>query len=315
MSTTHVHITAPSKNYEQVKLSLVYRLSELTFGSLLAAYILGFIAAIAAHWDEMSRFGRWGAVLLIIQYAAISLTFAYLTTSLYLTYHAGILTMPQLPLDRLGIDFGLAIVQALFFGFSVLRPWSFLALLGISVGLAGYRQRKEHRELAQELYKAICRTGVRKNDAKLKKFRDGLADLLPNFPELSGWGPTGLRIWLSAGSLLVIGAATVYLIAEFIPNTWRIRDIWGLRTNPLNGQILITLEVVVVMVPIILKGHKVLKQRATFLQLPDNNEYDYLKGLDQPARVGQPKPGNEGDPEVDLQFKRLQKKLEELCTS
>src|SRR2546421_2366253 len=105
MSTTHVNITAPSKNYEQVRLSLVYRLSELTLGSLLAAYSLGFVAAIAAHWTELFTEGVGGAMLLITQYASISLTFAYVTTSFYLTYHAGILTMPQLPLERLGFDF------------------------------------------------------------------------------------------------------------------------------------------------------------------------------------------------------------------
>lgn len=293
---TPLNITTPSKAYAQVKLSIVYRVSELTFGSLLAAYILGFVAAIATHWPELSKHGHWGIVLLITQYASISLTFAYATTSLYLTYHAGILTMPQMSLDRLGIDFSLAVLQALFFGFSLLRPWSFLALLGISLFLAAYRQRTEHRALAEKLREKICGTDVRNDPVGSKEFRVALTKLLrKDFPQLSAWGPTGLLIWFTAVSLIVIGAATVYLVAEFLPTTWRFRNT-GLRTDPFNGEILVTLEVMTVMIVTILYGHRVLKQRATFLQPPRK-----------------PKPGSEGDPEVDIKFCELRKKLEELC--
>jgi hypothetical protein len=46
MSAIHVYIPAPSEAYKQATLSLVHRMSELTFGSLLAAYCLGFVGAM-----------------------------------------------------------------------------------------------------------------------------------------------------------------------------------------------------------------------------------------------------------------------------
>lgn len=149
MSNANAKISRPSQAYSQATGSLVYRLSELTFGSLLAAYSLGFVGAIAAHWNDLSFHGSWGILLLSVQYASISITFAYLTTSFYLTYHAGILTMPQMPLYDLRVDFTLAIVQAVIFGFSLLRPWSFSILLALNFYVTGYRQRREYDELAK----------------------------------------------------------------------------------------------------------------------------------------------------------------------
>src|SRR5437868_7048229 len=121
-SPAHGSLKKPSEAYREAISSLVYRLSELMFGSLLAAYSLGFVASIGAHGSQLSAAGRWGTGLRNLQYicisitfTCISITFAYLTTSFYLTYHKGILTMPQLPLERLGKDFAIAFFQAVIF--------------------------------------------------------------------------------------------------------------------------------------------------------------------------------------------------------
>src|SRR5690348_6251871 len=98
--------TQPSDAYQQASKSLVYRLSEQMFGSLLASYGLGFLGFLALH--ATSAKGAWHAVTLTVVYLSISLTYAYATVGLYLTYHAGILTMHHMPLENLRYDFFLA---------------------------------------------------------------------------------------------------------------------------------------------------------------------------------------------------------------
>ena len=146
-----VKLRPPSESYREATRSLVYRLSELMFGSLLAAYTLGFVGAIAAHGNELYAHGTYGVILLAFQYASISITFAYLTTSFYLTYHVGILTMPQLPFDRLGRDFTIAVLHSVFFGLSVLQPALFVLLLGINSLHSANRKDQEYEQLASRL--------------------------------------------------------------------------------------------------------------------------------------------------------------------
>jgi hypothetical protein len=304
------NLTPPSEAYREATLSLVYRLSELTFGSLLAAYSLGFVGAIAAHWAELSTNGFWGIVLLSVQYASISITFAYLTTSFYLTYHAGILTMPQMPLYYLRVDFTLAIVQAIFFGFSMLRPWLFPILLGINFGLTIHRQRQEYERLATHLYNAICKPHGR---IDLDNFRVGLKKLLhEDFSELSGWRPIRWWIHVWAGIISIIGLAVGYLVVE-LPLDWPLRDRWGLNTNWNHKEILITIEVLFVTVVTTIYGWRVLKQRAGFLlshiKKADDQEEESAEVANDRDNSRKPKERLE----IDEQFDCLQKKLAKLC--
>jgi hypothetical protein len=304
------NLTAPSQAYREATLSLVYRLSELTFGSLLAAYSLGFVGLIAAQLAGQSTSGRWVIVLVGTQYALISITFAYLTASFYLTYHTGILTMPQMPLNRLGIDFSLAIVQALFFGFSMLGPWSFPVLLGINFYLTGHRQKNQYKALADVLYNSICKPVGRSDPDNEARFHRGLAKLLrTEFSELSGWGPMGGLIRVFAGTMMAMGLVIGYLVVDFLPLTWPLRDIWTLNSNLIHRQILITFEVLLVTVPITVYGWGVLKRRAKFLEIPLKKADGDLEesGEDRDNKQEQKQ-----TPKMDLQFDDLQKRLKEL---
>lgn len=301
------NLTPPSEAYREATLSLVYRLSELTFGSLLAAYSLGFITLIAARWVEMSAHGRWGIVLLCTQYASISVAFVYLTVSFYLTYNTGILTMPQMPLDRPGIDFNLAIVQALFFGFSMLFPWSFPILLGINFCLTGRRKGTLHKGLAEVLYTSICNPppGLIDHD-KLENFRRGLVKLLrKDFSELSGWGPTGQQIWLGAIVMSVMGLAFGYFVMD-------VQNICGSGSWILR-QKLITFEVLAATAMIVPYGQSVLKRGAKFLEIPIKNADGQVEESAEVANGHDNSPKRKGGLEIDEQFDCLRKKLVELC--
>lgn len=316
MSTTlvsgHANLIPPSETYRVATLSLVYRLSELTFGSLLAAYSLGFVGVVTAHWVEFSAHGWWGIVLLSVQYASISITFVYLTTSFYLMYHAGILTMPQMPLYRLREDFTLAVVQAVFFGLSMLHPWLFTILRGLNFLLTIHRQNKECEKLTEFLHDKICDP---RGHINRDKFRVGLKKLLSedkDFSELSGWRRIGWWIWAWAIIILIMGFVVGYLVVE-LPPGWPLRDKWAVSADWNLKESLITAEVVVVAAVITGYGWKVLKNRAEFLMTPLKKADDEEeKSAGVASSIDKSRKQKERL-KIDEQFDSLQKRLAELC--
>lgn len=240
----------PSEAYNEATLSIVYRLSELMFGSLLAAYALGFVAALGAHTDELWKHNIWGAPLLAVQYASISVAFAFLTTSFYLTYHAGILTMPRMPFQSLAEDFKLAITQAVFFGLSIFQPALFPILLGINFYKSGKRKDKEYEKLAEKLYNDICKREEEREDPDdLAKFREELTKLLrSDFPELSGWGPMGADIRRGGNKAVTVGviviaiciALEILTISLQLDQRWH----WWSELKWVSQQSLIAIEVI-----------------------------------------------------------------------
>jgi len=175
----------PSEAYRQATGSLVYRLSELMFGSLLAAYCLGFVGAIAAaQGSQLSAHGPLGVGLLATQYVCISIMFTYLTTSFYLTYHVGILTQPRVPFASLRLDFTIAVLQAVFFGFSLLLPALFPILLAANVFISGWRKNQEYTRLVDNLFE-YCQG----REKSKPTFRDALAKHLRGTHHLKLWAP------------------------------------------------------------------------------------------------------------------------------
>lgn len=121
----------PSDAYNQAVASPIYRLSELMFGSLLASYVLGFVGfaagKIASHPSDYAipAAGSWEFLqhmltlfVGLLPYLFVSLTYAYATAGLYLSYHTGILLMDHWPFKSLRLDFALALSQAFFLGVS-----------------------------------------------------------------------------------------------------------------------------------------------------------------------------------------------------
>lgn len=181
----------PGRNYRTASQSGTYRLSELMFGSLLATYALGFIGGVTAQIERVSsppvealirslyhQLGGSisdGTLLLPTlrllarssDYLLISLTFSSLTAALYLAYHSGMLTMPQIPLRRLRWDFAVALSQASCFGLAMLSPVLFPVCLGFVIGLALFRQAYEVRKL--EGYIDYCLSEEAKARARVRE--------------------------------------------------------------------------------------------------------------------------------------------------
>jgi hypothetical protein len=264
-----INIQPPSEAYQQAILSPVYRLSELMFGSLLAAYVLGFIGFAAANsqnvsplpvgsffsWEEL--YLLWEQALLRAPFFFISITFAYVTAGLYVAYHAGILTMHAMPLGRLSFDFALALSQALLFGISMLYPMAFPFWLGVTLIFASLRQLQEHKELVESFcteLKGTADTGPlrdRKSRERetLHKFKRTFKQLIKQYPLLSGWGPMPKLLIISGLVLmLLITSAGRFMIYIGMEKKWALFSIS-----------LLTCSVTVLIV------HRILGRRANLL--------------------------------------------------
>jgi hypothetical protein len=344
----------PSEAYREATSSLVYRLSELMFGSLLAAYILGFVGAVASQLSQLSVRGPLGIGLLATQYVCISIMFTYLTTSFYLTYHVGVLTLPRLPFDRIGRDFRVAVLQAVFFGFSLLQPALFPLLLAANILVSGLRKNKEYRRLAEDLFKHNCSQKPRDDSKDLPRFRKALARRLRRKRYLSGWAPIGLGT-ISLGVLaFIVGTIVIRLslgleYGQIAPpnwlsslvdwlNDWRlpprliewIAQIlltpWGVR------QMLVTFEVLLAAIIMSWHGRLVLERRASFTGFPiksldfckyqsDAKAGELAKASDEEhlSNSGKNQEGS-GDvqkspgDEMDDEFRKLPNEVKELCS-
>lgn len=156
-------ILLPGKAYQEAQKHLVYRLSELVFGSLLASYMLGFIGATASLIPEMTKVSGFLNLLPYLAksltYILISITFSYTTAGLYISYHVGILTRPTLPLSRMRLDFFIALLQAICFGISLLYPLLLALSLSIVFSTSFWRQKVEYDSLISTLKDQIPRSG------------------------------------------------------------------------------------------------------------------------------------------------------------
>lgn len=268
-----VNLISPSEAYREATGSLVNRLSELMFGSLLAAYSLGFIGAIAARGGQLWAHGLLGVVFLGVQCACISFAFAFLTTSFYLTYHGGILTMPQVPFDRLGMDFTIAVIQALFFGFSMHWPVLFAALLGLNILMSIKRKDHEYERLARRLLDKYCPTNRDNSRRALRRFRRELSKHLhtENDGHLSGWAPVGRLIRIVTWIAIILGGTVIFLCYElqFYPEDVVLQDSVLFRPKGLVvkwaiQQLLITVPILLATLLIYWHGRGVLEDRASF---------------------------------------------------
>jgi hypothetical protein len=304
----------PSEAYTEAIGSLVYRLSELMFGSLLASYCLGFVGAIAAALgSQLSEHGPLGVGLLATQYICVSVMFTYLTTSFYLTYHVGILTLPKMPFDSIGRDFRIAVFQAVFFGLSLLQPALFPILLAMNIFISGRRKNEEYKRVEDDLFNHSCPRNRRDESSDLPRFRKALESHMRNKPRLSVWAPVGLDIKSIAFVAVFIGVIVICLCLALEygkiapPNflfafiEWlksnsvlptRLREWmqqilltpWGLR------QILVTCEVLLATYFISWRGRLVLQRHASFIGFPPNKSHD-----------------------IDTEFQALPAEVEKLC--
>lgn len=253
----------PSKAYEEAKTSPVYRLSELMFGSLLASYVLGFIGFFATHGPELIKHFTIEELATTLSYLFISFSFAYLTAGFYLSYNAGILTMPTMPLENLRFDFLLALSQAIAFGFSMLFPTSLLFCLGLTWLFALVRQHTEYKRLAAKFQTEYGnriqderRADVLAAEKKARReFARTLDNLLKGYSKLSGWRDTRGTMWWGAVGLALAGVAFGFAI-------WRLQS-----QQKLLGLLPFFAPMITLIVAITTswRVHKILEDRAVFL--------------------------------------------------
>ena len=213
------NIVWPSLAYKEHCASYTNRLSESVFGSLLAAYILGFLAfgmnlvGGIASWKSAAELFTSLKLLQIIEYLAISGTFSYLTAAYYVTYHNSILTMPQIPPHKLRADFGIALTQAVLFGLSMIRPDAFPLFVGLSLLRVFWRQWDVFSELSSMFSRVKQQSGDNRVDPKIERqqFKQLLLKLNADKKYsycLEGWLPVTWKMYLFTGVLITVGGVS-----------------------------------------------------------------------------------------------------------
>jgi hypothetical protein len=297
--TTNPAPPRPSKAYEQATKSPVYRLSELMFGSLLASYVLGFIGFSAVHAAHLVEQFTWPELIVSLPYLFISFTFAYLTAGFYLSYTAGILTMPPMQLRNLRSDFLVAMWQAYAFGLSMLFPMATPVFLGGAVLGALRRQSQEHERLTRSFFH-IC-AGIPMNDYDYRspheeEFSKKLNDLLDKkeFSKLSGWKKVHPKSRKLAWWSIVFGVAiscAAWSFKYWKHPEWR----WVL-------SLLIVITNLIVAVFTFRNVREILSERADFLYKPIPDGKDSQEEKQQSGNLQEMT-------EMDRQFIELFKSL------
>jgi len=211
----------PSTSYASARASSIYQLSELMFGSLLAAYILGFLnfAATSGAFATANASETLLFALHIFIYLCICLTFAYATAGMYLFYHVSILTAPNLPVSRLRFDFLIALSQAICFGFSMLFPTIFPLLISIVYIGAQIRKYYEWLRMSDDWMfdyfgkKPSLNSPEPKKKEDKKEFRSFFYKILreEGFRKLSMWAPPSKKVWCYVIILFLCGLTALLL--------------------------------------------------------------------------------------------------------
>jgi hypothetical protein len=152
-------IGKPSENYKKNILTFAYRLSELVFGSLLAAYLLGFVSACFTI-IQVGRTSKYyylqnfvslmrgepqvapttielqsvdiDPLIVCLQYLLNSISFSVLTAFFYFTFQQTVLHI-ETDFRKSYFDFIWACLVGIFFGFTMLFPFTSLFVFGLVI--------------------------------------------------------------------------------------------------------------------------------------------------------------------------------------
>ncbi len=141
-------IHSPRWNYHRNIETLYYRMSELSFGSLLVAYLLGFITFAAALFLPPQQ-GDYPLLLaqsvtthnflLFYQQILTSAIFSCFTALLYISFHQSLVYL-SLDLKDAAKDFILSLSTGLLFGLSMLFPLTIMFCISLLTFLALVRK-------------------------------------------------------------------------------------------------------------------------------------------------------------------------------
>lgn len=261
----------PSELYYQAKGTLVYSLSELVFGSLLASFILGFIGFSANILSSSSYGGEidWTKVVKVATYLSISGIYTYYTAGLYLFYHTGILTMPSFYLSSAKRDFSLSLLSAVAFGISMLLPYSFLICLSIimlsSLVIQDVEYKKFIRYCLEKYFhqSAEIRDG---NKAKQQGQRKQIEKVLMN-SNLEGWKKPKKFLKMASFLMAILGI----LMCAILEFEWP----FSLFHDEFHKDITVLSCSVVIFGAFLLVLGGVFKIAATFMQKNDDQKIAY----------------------------------------
>lgn len=285
---------SPSRNYREARESGVNRLSELMFGSLLASYVLGFIAfLVAAQPRAISQalplggpatvaaatsptiepgpsvsiplqsdepgYARLPRLIPYLFYVLISLSFTYLTVAMYVTYHVGILTMPHTPLERLAFDFALSLLPALCFGLAMVVPALYITLVTVTLTATLVRQAYEIRKLIEHLERQYPRASSTTTEVQGAAARAGEQVRRQRFSEIRRClrGNAVLSGWQPVRGWVWAGHALLLGIAFAVDSGFLDKLLAGWNAG---GVIRCAVAVVVTYI-----GHRTLKGRSAIL--------------------------------------------------
>ncbi len=234
-------IPRPSDRHDSNTRSAIYRLSELMFGSLLAAYVLGFIGATTRSSSEsrddlpldvwldhfIDRYSWLNEIetLGTADFVLISIAFSYITAASYVLYHAGILTLPQVPAKSLGTDFAIALSQAVLFGLSILTPRLFPLMISLVFLVALARQhfvaaafRRRAVGIIDESLPGRSRSWTKRNRRRLgdlrKRVNDAMSEAVAKNTALRVWRPPQWYTWLGTVALFALAIYVGFVLTS-----------------------------------------------------------------------------------------------------
>lgn len=273
----------PSNCYKAAKDTLVYRLSELVFGSLLASFILGFLGfsgSILSNSDGLYNLITVDNLVTVFTYLCISGIYSYYTAGLYLFYHTGILTMPSFKFENASRDFALSLLSAIAFGLSMLWPQHLMSLLSLIIFRSLNIQNKEHKRLTKKLYEKYFGKGGKEeeDDSDMREDHGNydpeklrLIEEEIKKSKLEGWknSTTGVRIWVW---VLFISGLAISIITEFdmLPPSFKEKNYLAILLLSLYFLLFLFLYFIL---------RKVFNNAALFNNSKGKNNYDsaYLK--------------------------------------
>jgi hypothetical protein len=283
----------PSYWYSEAKGTLVYSLSELVFGSLLASFILGFIgfsSSILYNTSSNETLDNSAKIIRAFTYLSISGIYTYYTAGLYLIYHTGILSMPTFNLKSARRDFSLSLLSAVAFGFSMLWPKCLLFFLSILIFWSLFIQLIEHNKLVKTLYNVLIAqqsietaqkgkmVRIDKNSSEKLKLLQ-IEELLRK-SKLDGWKNTAAGVWIWSAVLLLLGVAVWLCIEiEWYPTIGRIH---------IKENVLLLGSSIIVFLFIFFKLRKVFNNASTFFRdhvSGDNYDKAYKKLRDAISKL------------------------------
>lgn len=216
-------INSPSANYNRNHRTIAYRLSESVFGSLLASYVLGFVAFAAFYIQspQALHVGSTPAVnpmhlillpIVLLEYLLISINFSIFTALVYFNYHHSIMFISS-DQRKASIDFLISVFIGVGFGLSMLFPRAFMLFIAVLIVWVLCRQwfllKPYWHHLADNLNllstdsNPVDATARRTDDKKaIELVRKALSD--SKNPVLRSWGGGGRRTWLYAYALGMI---------------------------------------------------------------------------------------------------------------